>query len=42
MGTLFYQPTILEHISPDMDIACNEIFGPVIALTSFKTEEVTE
>lgn len=37
-GDLFFEPTILTNVSPDMDLSCNEIFGPVIAIQTF-TEE---
>ncbi len=35
----FYAPTILTHVSADMEIAQAEIFGPVIAVIPFDTEE---
>jgi succinate-semialdehyde dehydrogenase/glutarate-semialdehyde dehydrogenase len=38
-GVNFYSPTILSGITPDMDIAHQEIFGPVIAISSFKTDD---
>jgi succinate-semialdehyde dehydrogenase / glutarate-semialdehyde dehydrogenase len=34
----FYEPTILEGIKPGMDIAREEIFGPVAPLHSFKDD----
>jgi acyl-CoA reductase-like NAD-dependent aldehyde dehydrogenase len=36
----FYQPTLLESVSPDMRIAQEEIFGPVLAIIDF--DEVEE
>ena len=33
------QPTILSKVNKDMDIACEEIFGPVIALIPFNEEK---
>ncbi|WP_223670720.1 NAD-dependent succinate-semialdehyde dehydrogenase [Kangiella shandongensis] len=33
------EPTVLSNVNADMDIACEEIFGPVIALISFSDEE---
>lgn len=36
---LFFQPTVLTDISSDMTLACEEIFGPVVALQVFDTEE---
>lgn len=32
----FIQPTIFTDVSPDMDIAKEEIFGPVLSIISFK------
>ncbi|HEX2907660.1 MAG TPA: aldehyde dehydrogenase family protein [Phototrophicaceae bacterium] len=29
------QPTILENVSDTMPVMCAEVFGPVVALTSF-------
>ncbi|MCW8905036.1 NAD-dependent succinate-semialdehyde dehydrogenase [Sedimenticola sp.] len=39
LGGTFYQPTILAGVTPDMHIACEETFGPVAPLFSFKTEQ---
>ena len=39
LGNGFYEPTVLTGVDLDMDIANNEIFGPVAALYKFKTEE---
>jgi aldehyde dehydrogenase (NAD+)/betaine-aldehyde dehydrogenase len=36
----FYQPTLLESVSPDMRVAQEEIFGPVLAIIDF--EDVDE
>ena len=38
-GSNFYQPTILTHVSDDMEVASEEIFGPVAPLFRFKTDE---
>ncbi len=38
-GELFYQPTVLTHITRQMAIFDTEIFGPVAALMPFDTEE---
>lgn len=38
-GELFYQPTVVSNVDPKMDVAREEIFGPVAALISFETEE---
>lgn len=37
-GELFYAPTVLSNVSHDMEIAREEIFGPVVPLISFETE----
>lgn len=38
-GGLFYEPTILTDVTPNMRLAREEIFGPVAPLFRFKTEE---
>ena len=39
----FVQPTIFDHVTDDMPIATDEIFGPVLSVLPFKkTEEVIE
>lgn len=35
----FYQPTLLTGVTTDMDIAHNEIFGPVAPIIRFDTEQ---
>jgi aldehyde dehydrogenase (NAD+) len=35
----FVEPTIFEGVRPDMQIAREEIFGPVLSVISFKTED---
>jgi len=35
----YIQPTIIEGLSSDCDINQEEIFGPVVSLISFKTED---
>ena len=35
----FYPPTVLTGVLPSMQIAQDEIFGPVVAVTVFDTEE---
>jgi succinate-semialdehyde dehydrogenase/glutarate-semialdehyde dehydrogenase len=37
--TRFYRPTVLTGVTPRMEIAHEEIFGPVAALTTFETED---
>ena len=38
-GGNFYAPTILTEVTPAMDLADQEIFGPVAPLFRFKTDE---
>lgn len=38
-GPLFYQPTLLGNVRSDMQVAQQEIFGPVAALQVFDTEQ---
>jgi succinate-semialdehyde dehydrogenase / glutarate-semialdehyde dehydrogenase len=38
LGGTFFQPTILEGCTADMQLAREEIFGPVAAVFSFQTE----
>ena len=35
----FVQPTIFDDVSPEMRISREEVFGPVLAVTSFDSEE---
>ena len=37
-GSAFFTPTVLGDVSADMDIAQNEIFGPIAPLIAFDTE----
>ncbi len=37
-GDLFFEPTILDNVSNDMEIARSEIFGPVATLIPFDSE----
>jgi succinate-semialdehyde dehydrogenase/glutarate-semialdehyde dehydrogenase len=37
-GSLFYQPSVVGEVTPDMEIVREEIFGPVAALVRFDTE----
>jgi len=34
----FFQPTILQNITPEMEIFNSEIFGPIVSITTFETE----
>jgi len=36
---LFYQPTVLEDVKPGMRVLDEEVFGPVIAVVPFDTDE---
>jgi succinate-semialdehyde dehydrogenase / glutarate-semialdehyde dehydrogenase len=38
-GGLFFQPTVLANVTPDMLVSHEENFGPVAPLIRFKTEE---
>jgi succinate-semialdehyde dehydrogenase/glutarate-semialdehyde dehydrogenase len=38
-GGTFYEPTVLSNVRTDMDISCEETFGPVAGLIRFSTEE---
>ena len=38
-GGLFFQPTVLANVTPDMLVSREETFGPVAPLIRFKTEE---
>jgi succinate-semialdehyde dehydrogenase/glutarate-semialdehyde dehydrogenase len=38
LGGTFYEPTILTHVTSDMRIAREEVFGPVAPLFKFETE----
>src|SRR4051794_21903178 len=35
----FYAPTVLDRVDADAEIASTEIFGPVVAITRFATED---
>jgi len=35
----FYQPTVLEGVTPDARILTEEVFGPVAPVTTFETEQ---
>lgn len=39
MGTCFVEPTILENATDDMRVFREEIFGPILPLFKFKTED---
>lgn len=37
LGSQFYQPTVVTNVTPDMAIAREEVFGPVLTVLTFKT-----
>jgi betaine-aldehyde dehydrogenase len=39
LGTQFYQPTVVTGVTPDMAIARDEVFGPVLSVLTFRTLE---
>ncbi len=39
IGGSFYEPTVLIEVSPDMRVWKEEVFGPVLPIVSFSTEE---
>jgi acyl-CoA reductase-like NAD-dependent aldehyde dehydrogenase len=36
---LYYQPTVFRNVQPDMSIAREEIFGPVLSTIAFRTSD---
>jgi aldehyde dehydrogenase (NAD+) len=39
----YFAPAIIDHVTPEMDIFHEEVFGPVLAVTRYKTlEEAVE
>ncbi len=39
LGPQFFQPTVIAGVTPDMAIAKDEVFGPVLSVLSFRTPE---
>jgi aldehyde dehydrogenase (NAD+) len=39
LGGYFVQPTVLINVKPTMTVACEEVFGPVLAVIPFDTED---
>ena len=39
LGAQFYRPTIVAGVTPDMAIARDEVFGPVLSILTFRTLE---
>jgi len=38
-GGYFFEPTVITGVTPDMDIAHEEMFSPIATLIKFETEE---
>jgi aldehyde dehydrogenase (NAD+) len=38
LGGYFVEPTVLTGVRPDMAVACEEVFGPVLSVIPFDTE----
>jgi acyl-CoA reductase-like NAD-dependent aldehyde dehydrogenase len=38
-GGFYYAPTILDRVMPEMEIASEEVFGPLVSVTPFDSEE---
>jgi succinate-semialdehyde dehydrogenase/glutarate-semialdehyde dehydrogenase len=38
-GGFFYQPTVLTDVNHDMTIMCDETFGPVLPVMTFRTDD---
>jgi acyl-CoA reductase-like NAD-dependent aldehyde dehydrogenase len=38
-GGCYVSPTVFDRVMPQMSIACEEIFGPVLVVQTFETEE---
>ena len=39
LGGFFVRPTVLTGVKPGMTVACEEVFGPVLAVLPFDTED---
>ncbi|MEV6264260.1 succinic semialdehyde dehydrogenase [Streptomyces sp. NPDC051784] len=39
IGPLFHEPTVLEGVTPEMDVCERETFGPVVSLYPFVTDD---
>jgi aminomuconate-semialdehyde/2-hydroxymuconate-6-semialdehyde dehydrogenase len=39
LGHLYYEPTLFTEIPPDAEILQREVFGPVLAMQTFSTED---
>ncbi|WP_354640986.1 succinic semialdehyde dehydrogenase [Kitasatospora camelliae] len=39
LGPLFYEPTVLDGVTPEMAVCAEETFGPVVSVYRFDTED---
>ncbi|MFI1188684.1 succinic semialdehyde dehydrogenase [Streptomyces californicus] len=39
IGPLFHEPTVLEGVTPEMDVFAEETFGPVLSLYRYTTDD---
>jgi (Z)-2-((N-methylformamido)methylene)-5-hydroxybutyrolactone dehydrogenase len=39
LGGWFYEPTVLDHVTNDMNVARHELFGPVLSVIRFRDEQ---
>lgn len=39
MGGAYFPPTVLDNVSEDMQVSCQEVFGPIAPLMTFRTDE---
>ncbi|MEV5746630.1 succinic semialdehyde dehydrogenase [Actinoallomurus sp. NPDC052308] len=39
VGPYFFEPTVLENVSPEMELCAGETFGPVVALYPFSSDD---
>jgi succinate-semialdehyde dehydrogenase/glutarate-semialdehyde dehydrogenase len=38
LGGSFFEPTVIAHATPEMDVACEETFGPLAPVFKFESE----
>lgn len=38
-GGYFFEPTVITNVTPDMDVAREEVFSPICTIIKFETEE---
>jgi succinate-semialdehyde dehydrogenase/glutarate-semialdehyde dehydrogenase len=39
IGPLFYEPTVLTGVTPDMAVCADETFGPVVSVSPFRADD---